>query len=155
MTDSRLQQLERAWKASGSTEDEAAYLRERVRVGEPDQLAWLACRDYAVLMGELIEEDTALVLSQALSRAQPLSREVTIALATGRWGEVAFLLVYERFKTCKPTCATTKEAWRESYRWLADAIRSVYPLAPAGFADRFYAKGSKRCVFPAKVRELS
>jgi len=34
MTDSRLQQLERAWEASGSPEDEAAYLRERVRVGE-------------------------------------------------------------------------------------------------------------------------
>jgi len=34
MTDSRLQELKRAWEASGSVEDEAAYLRELVRVGE-------------------------------------------------------------------------------------------------------------------------
>lgn len=37
MTDSRLQELERAWKASGSVDDEAAYLRERVRVGDLTQ----------------------------------------------------------------------------------------------------------------------
>ena len=37
MTDSRLQELKRAWKASGSVEDEAAYLRERVRVGDLTQ----------------------------------------------------------------------------------------------------------------------
>lgn len=37
MTDTRLQELERAWRASGSVEDEAAYLRERVRVGELTQ----------------------------------------------------------------------------------------------------------------------
>jgi len=34
VTDSRLQDLERAWRASGAVDDEAAYLRERVRVGE-------------------------------------------------------------------------------------------------------------------------
>lgn len=33
MTDSRLQELERAWKASESLDDEAAYLHERVRTG--------------------------------------------------------------------------------------------------------------------------
>ena len=37
MTDSRLQELKRAWEASGSVEDEAAYLRERVRVGDLTQ----------------------------------------------------------------------------------------------------------------------
>lgn len=37
MTDSRLRALERRWKESGSVEDEAAYLRERVRVGDIDQ----------------------------------------------------------------------------------------------------------------------
>jgi len=37
MTDSRLQHLKRAWEASGSVEDEAAYLRERVRAGELSQ----------------------------------------------------------------------------------------------------------------------
>jgi len=34
MSDSRLQELRRAWEASESVEDEAAYLRERVRAGE-------------------------------------------------------------------------------------------------------------------------
>ena len=34
MSDSRLQELKRAWEASGQVEDEAAYLRERVRVGD-------------------------------------------------------------------------------------------------------------------------
>ncbi|MEZ6189585.1 MAG: hypothetical protein R3F62_31865 [Planctomycetota bacterium] len=34
MSDSRLQELRKAWKASGSVEDEAAYLRERVRGGD-------------------------------------------------------------------------------------------------------------------------
>ena len=34
MTDSRLQQLKRAWEASGSVEDETAYLRERGRAGD-------------------------------------------------------------------------------------------------------------------------
>lgn len=34
MTDSRLSRLERAWEASGSAIDEAAYLRERVRTGD-------------------------------------------------------------------------------------------------------------------------
>ena len=37
MTDTRLQRLKRAWEASGSVKDEAAYLRERVRVGELSQ----------------------------------------------------------------------------------------------------------------------
>ncbi|MCA8925414.1 MAG: hypothetical protein KDD82_26630 [Planctomycetes bacterium] len=34
MPDSRLQQLQRSWRASDAAEDEAAYLRQRVRVGE-------------------------------------------------------------------------------------------------------------------------
>lgn len=34
MTDSHLRELERRFRASGSVEDEAAWLRERVRVGE-------------------------------------------------------------------------------------------------------------------------
>ena len=34
MTDERLRELERCWRESGSVEDEAAWLRERVRVGE-------------------------------------------------------------------------------------------------------------------------
>jgi hypothetical protein len=37
MTDERLRELERRWKESGSVEDEAAYLLERVRVGDLDQ----------------------------------------------------------------------------------------------------------------------
>ena len=37
VTDSRLQELKRTWEASGSVEDEAAYLRERVRVGDLTQ----------------------------------------------------------------------------------------------------------------------
>ncbi len=37
MTDSKLRELERRWKETGSTEDEAAYLLERVRVGDLDQ----------------------------------------------------------------------------------------------------------------------
>lgn len=37
MTDSRLQELKRTWEASGSVEDEAACLRERVRVGDLTQ----------------------------------------------------------------------------------------------------------------------
>lgn len=40
MTDFRLQELKRAWEASGSVEDEAAYLRERLRIGDltPERL---------------------------------------------------------------------------------------------------------------------
>lgn len=34
MSDERLRELERRWRECGSVEDEAAYLRERVRVGE-------------------------------------------------------------------------------------------------------------------------
>ena len=34
MSDARLRELERRWRESGSVEDEAAYLRERVRVGD-------------------------------------------------------------------------------------------------------------------------
>lgn len=34
VTDSKLRELERRWKESGSVEDEAAYLLERVRVGD-------------------------------------------------------------------------------------------------------------------------
>lgn len=34
MSDERLRELERRWKETGSTEDEAAYLRERLRVGD-------------------------------------------------------------------------------------------------------------------------
>ena len=33
-TDSRLRELEREWKGTGSVEDEAAYLLERVRVDD-------------------------------------------------------------------------------------------------------------------------
>ncbi len=34
MSDSKLRELERRWRETGSVEDEAAYLRERVRVGD-------------------------------------------------------------------------------------------------------------------------
>lgn len=34
MSDERLRELERRWRESGAVEDEAAYLRERVRVGD-------------------------------------------------------------------------------------------------------------------------
>ncbi len=37
MSDERLRELERRWRESGSVEDEAAWLLERVRVGELDQ----------------------------------------------------------------------------------------------------------------------
>jgi len=37
VTDSKLRELERRWKESGSVEDEAAYLLERVRVGDLEQ----------------------------------------------------------------------------------------------------------------------
>lgn len=37
MSDQRLRELERKWRESGSVEDEAAYLRERVRVGDLTQ----------------------------------------------------------------------------------------------------------------------
>lgn len=45
-TDSRIRELERKWKESGSVEDEAAYLLERVRVGDLEKeklelAAWL------------------------------------------------------------------------------------------------------------------
>jgi len=45
MTDSHLQQLERAWRASGSVEDEVVYLQARLRVGElsPTYLEAAAC----------------------------------------------------------------------------------------------------------------
>ena len=34
MSDAKLRELERRWKESGAVEDEAAYLLERVRVGD-------------------------------------------------------------------------------------------------------------------------
>ena len=37
MSDQKLRELERKWKETGSVEDEAAYLRERVRVGDLTQ----------------------------------------------------------------------------------------------------------------------
>ena len=37
MSDQRLRELERRWRETGSVEDEAAYLRERVRVGDLTQ----------------------------------------------------------------------------------------------------------------------
>lgn len=48
MTDSRLQELKRAWETSRSVDDEVAYLRERVRVGDlaQEQLEIAAYCDY-------------------------------------------------------------------------------------------------------------
>ena len=37
MSDQKLRELERRWRETGSVEDEAAYLRERVRVGDLTQ----------------------------------------------------------------------------------------------------------------------
>jgi len=37
MSDSKLRELERRWRETKSVEDEAAYLRERVRVGDLTQ----------------------------------------------------------------------------------------------------------------------
>ncbi len=37
MSDEHLRALERAWKESGSAEHEAAYLLERIRVGDLEQ----------------------------------------------------------------------------------------------------------------------
>ena len=37
MTDTKLRELERRWKESNAAEDEAAYLLERVRVGDLEQ----------------------------------------------------------------------------------------------------------------------
>ncbi len=36
MSDARLRELERRWKETGSVDDEAAYLLERVRSGTAD-----------------------------------------------------------------------------------------------------------------------
>jgi len=48
VTDSRLQELKRAWDISGAVEDGAAYLIERVRVGDltSERLAVAACCGY-------------------------------------------------------------------------------------------------------------
>ena len=46
MTDSRLQQLRRAWESSGSPEDEAAYLTERRRAGELTDARLRAAADF-------------------------------------------------------------------------------------------------------------
>ncbi len=37
MSDSKLRELERRWRETQAVEDEAAYLLERVRVGELEQ----------------------------------------------------------------------------------------------------------------------
>lgn len=63
MSDERARELERRWAASGSEEDEAAYLAERVRQGELElralQLAaactWPAARRAAAELGEEVE----------------------------------------------------------------------------------------------------
>lgn len=48
MPDERLRKLERRWKETGSAQDEAAYLLERVRAGEISPLG-LECIPFAVL----------------------------------------------------------------------------------------------------------
>ena len=59
MSDEALRALERRWRASGSTADEADYLRERVRVGDlaPDALALAAyCGHAAARLAQDVSE---------------------------------------------------------------------------------------------------
>ncbi len=58
MTDSNLRELERRFRASGSVEDEAAWLRERVRVGElpQERLELAACLVHGIAVLVLAEE---------------------------------------------------------------------------------------------------
>lgn len=90
MGDEKLRELERRWRDSGSTEDEAAYLRERVRTGDlsHERLALLAYLGHpAALMG-LTEEIPAVPRLEGSIRALPrLARDPAYReLAEWVWG---------------------------------------------------------------------
>ena len=79
MSDQRLRELERRWRETGSVEDEAAYLRERVRVGDLTQER-LELAAYCGHEGAKRSVNLSGV---------PLLNFLDWTLGLGRWGETA------------------------------------------------------------------
>lgn len=84
MTDSRLRNLERRWRDSGSLADEAAYLLERVRAGElqRDQLELAAYCGYVAA-------------AMAIREAAPPPPDDVVSWVEGfdRWGKPTYVRV--------------------------------------------------------------
>lgn len=79
MSDARMRELERKWKQSGSAEDEAAYLLERVRIGGIPQIHLDALADFgdpAAMLAVSVNEP--LELPEAVQNLSNISEDAVI-----------------------------------------------------------------------------
>jgi len=94
VTDSRLQQLERAWEASGSVKDEVAYLRERVRVGGlSEERFGLLLRSKQELAPGLSESEVVLAIRSLLGDAERFGGYAAVLAAVTKVVEAALVLL--------------------------------------------------------------
>ena len=95
MSDQKLRELERRWRETGSVEDEAAYLRERVRVGDLTQER-LELAAYCGNQGASV----ALDVPQAECSRTDLA---SWCLGLGRWRQqLVVLALLEALEPCVP-----------------------------------------------------
>lgn len=149
MTDSRLQELKRAWEASGSVDDEAAYLRERVRVGDLTQerlelAAYWGQVAARMVTGEGVHEHEVAV-EDALKRPKAAYAPLLAALANRllpqyerRFGEDARLrvAVNAALAWCRCPCSQHEKA----------VVSASRQPAPTTEADRARLVVSTACL---------
>ena len=95
MSDQKLRELERRWRETGSVEDEAAYLRERVRVGDltQERLELAAYLGHAAACNALGREPSPAWRIEELPDLVGSDHEIS----------VAFLLALSRIVTASQT----------------------------------------------------
>lgn len=126
MSDERLREMERRWQETGSVQDEAAYLKERVRAGE---LAWERL-ELAAYCGHA---------AACLATGSPASAmQAAWFEGLDRWGAETVL------RACVAAARFVYPVWSKNMRgpqegeWVTEALRAAEAclLAPSGEGER-------------------
>lgn len=105
MSDQRLREFERHWRDTGSLQDEAAYLRERLRVGDlsQDQVELAAYCGHEAARRLSLADWTERTVSNGDQRVEDLQSLIDWLKGLGRWGprvcaQVAHEVAKEAYK---------------------------------------------------------
>lgn len=163
MSDSQLRELERRWRETGSVEDEARYLLERVRVGDLEQeklelAAYCGYRGALGAMGTRIEPEVSLdgLIAQASRLPMALfALGFGVVSAYAARSEVRESQVTTVLRRClawlsAPTLDLASKAYRTPLNhWSSNSAQAAYELRRA---IRLVPDPELRKVHVSKVR---
>ncbi|MBX3471257.1 MAG: hypothetical protein KF878_30690 [Planctomycetes bacterium] len=160
MSDTRLRELERLWKETGSSDDEAAYLLERVRVGDLTQerleLAAYSGHEGALLCVNVAPPEDLVPWLRGLTAPNLVLERAAAdcaltALASLPPHEVADLR-WETIRAALAAWADAPGSERAAEFEAANALVHGLPLPTAEAEETILALG---CVLLAPVRSLA